>query len=241
LRGSSSAVLVSSRTVNRVLPLDNPIYSALATDQAPLALTHGLARRFPPEVSTLAGMRDNSPEAFADLRDLLEPGDRVGLFTATELEVPGDLELVGERWIDQMVLETPVEPIPGPPLVELGEADVPAMLALTAATQPGPFGPRTYELGRYLGIRDGERLVAMAGERIRPEGATEISAVCTDPDYLGRGYAKTLMTTLIASIFAAERQPILHVKTENGAKHLYEKLGFGVRRPARLTIVRRPR
>jgi ribosomal protein S18 acetylase RimI-like enzyme len=227
--------------VKRVLPLDNPIYSALATDQAPLALTHGLARRFPPEVSPLAGLRDASPEAFADLRALAAPGDRFGLFTATELEVPDDWELVGERWIDQMVLESPVEPAEGPPLVELGAADVPAMLALTAATQPGPFGARTHELGRYLGIRDGERLVAMAGERIRPEGATEISAVCTDPDYLGRGYARTLMTTLTAGIFAAGRQPILHVKTENGAKHLYEKLGFRVRRPARLTQIRRPR
>lgn len=227
--------------MRRVLPLDNPIYSALATDQSSLALANGLARRFPAEISPLAGMRDSSPEAFADLYDLLEPGDRVGLFTVAELDVPDDWELVGERWIDQMVLETPVEPIAGPPLVELGEADVPAMLALTAATQPGPFEARTFELGRYLGIRDGERLVAMAGERMRPQGATEISAVCTDPDYLGRGYAKTLMTTLIAGIFAAGRQPILHVKTENGAKHLYEKLGFRVRRPARLTIVRRPR
>ncbi|MDA0162990.1 GNAT family N-acetyltransferase [Solirubrobacter ginsenosidimutans] len=224
-----------------MLPLDNPIYSALATDQAPFALTNGLARRFPLEVSPLAGLRDGSPEAFADLRELAEPGDRFGLFTIAELEVPDDWELVGERWIDQMVLETPVEPVEGPPLVELGEADVPAMLALTAATQPGPFGARTFELGRYLGIRDGERLVAMAGERIRPEGAIEISAVCTDPDYLGRGYAKTLMTTLAAGIFAAGRQPILHVKTENGAKHLYEKLGFRVRRPARLTQIRRPR
>jgi ribosomal protein S18 acetylase RimI-like enzyme len=227
--------------VNRVLPLDNPIYSALSTDQAPLALAHGLARRFPRDVSGFAGLPDGSPEAFADLRELAEPGDRLALVTVAPVEVPGDWELAGERWIDQMVLETPVEPIEGPPLVELGEADVPAMLALTAATQPGPFGARTYQLGRYLGIRDGERLVAMAGERMRPQGATEISAVCTDPDYLGRGYAKTLMTTLIAGIFAAGRQPILHVKTENGAKHLYEKLGFRVRRPIRLTIVRRPR
>ena len=141
-----------------------------------------------------------------------------------------------------MVLDEPGPPgVAGSEIVELGPADAGPMAALTAATEPGPWAPRTYELGRYIGIRDGERLVAMAGERLKPEGAIEISAVCTDPDYVGRGYARALMTTLIDATFAAGKVPMLHVKTENGAKRLYEKLGFRTRRELRLTVLRRAR
>jgi len=222
--------------------LDNPIWNALTTDHAALALGDGLARRYPSEMSPLAGMREWTPEAFADLRELLAPGDRVGLFTPEPIEVPQGWTLVGERWIDQMACEAPPSPASDPAIAELGEGDVPEMLALTELTQPGPFAARTVEMGRYLGIRSGEgRLVAMAGERLRIAGATEISAVCTDPAFAGRGYARALMLPLIAKAVAEGQLPILHVKTENGAKHLYEKLGFHVRRPIRLTSVRRPR
>jgi ribosomal protein S18 acetylase RimI-like enzyme len=222
-------------------PLDNPVYSALQTGHASFAIAHGAACRYPAAVSPFAGLRAPTPEAFADLWELVVPGERVALLSTAPLELPGDWRLVGSRWIDQMVLVTPHAVVAGPELVVLGEADVPAMLALTAATQPGPFTERTVELGLYLGVRDGDRLVAMAGERMRPEGATEISAVCTDPEYLGRGYAKTLMTTLADRILAAGRRPMLHVKTENGAKDLYERLGYRVRRAVRLTVLSRPR
>src|SRR5205085_1435636 len=144
---------------------------------------------------------------------------RVGLFTPEPLHVPSDWIVVVERWIDQMVCDGPLpEPAQGgPELVELGADDVPEMLALTAATQPGPFAARTHELGRYLGIRsDTGRLVAMAGERLRLAGATEISAVCTDPAFTGRGYARALMIPLMAKAVAEGQLPILHVKTENG-------------------------
>jgi GNAT superfamily N-acetyltransferase len=225
-------------------PLDTPIWNALTTDHAALALGDGLARRYPSEMSPLAAMRDGSPQAFAELRALVAPGGRVGLFTPEPLAVPDDWIVVGERWIDQMVCDAPPPPAltGGPELVELGEEDVPEMLALTAATQPGPFAERTVEMGRYLGIRtDAGRLVAMAGERLRASGATEISAVCTDPAFTGRGYARAVMVPLMAEAAAERRLPILHVKTENGAKHLYAKLGFRVRRALRLTSIRRPR
>jgi len=134
--------------------------------------------------------------------------------------------------------EPPPEAVEPAGLVELGAADVPELLALTELTQPGPFGPRTIELGRYVGVRADGRLAAMAGERLRPEGHTEISAVCTHPDFTGRGHAKALMLLLMADAARAGRRPMLHVKTENGAKHLYAKLGFRVRRAIRLTIIR---
>ena len=138
-----------------------------------------------------------------------------------------------------MVCAEPPTEAPAPAgLAELGAADVPELLALTELTQPGPFGPRTIELGRYIGVRVDGRVAAMAGERLRPEGHTEISAVCTHPDFAGRGYARALMRLLMSDAARVGRLPMLHVKTENGAKHLYEKLGFRERRPIRLTVIR---
>jgi ribosomal protein S18 acetylase RimI-like enzyme len=221
--------------------LDNPVYSALHSGHASFALTHGSACRYPAAVAPFAGLRQNTPAGFADLSTLVAPGEHVALLSTAPLAVPEGWSVTNARWIDQMVLESPHPVVAAPEPVVLGEADVPAMLALTAATQPGPFVERTFELGLYLGIRDGDRLVAMAGERMRPQGAVEISAVCTDPEYLGRGHAKALMTMLADRIVAAGQQPMLHVKTENGAKRLYERLGFRVRREMRLTIVTRPR
>ena len=190
-------------------------------------------------MTPFAALREHTPAAFADLRELVAPGAQVALLSTAPLELPDGWQLVGSRWIDQMVCAEPPPEARGPAgLVELGDADVPELLALTELTQPGPFGPGTIELGRYVGVRVDGRLAAMAGERLRPAGHTEISAVCTHPDFTGRGYAKALMLLLMADAARAGRRPMLHVKTENGAKYLYEKLGFSVRREIRLTVIR---
>ncbi|WP_278256083.1 GNAT family N-acetyltransferase [Nocardioides convexus] len=129
----------------------------------------------------------------------------------------------------QMVLDV----LPAPARVEvvaLGPADSAAMRALVERTKPGPFWERTHEMGRYVGVRDGDRLVAMAGERLRPPGATEISAVCTAPEARGRGLAAALVTDAAHAIAARGEQPFLHVAASNtGAIALYERLGFRVR------------
>jgi predicted GNAT family acetyltransferase len=222
--------------------LDNPVYSSLDTAHAHFALSHGSAKRYPAEVAPFAGLRDPSRDAFADLEALVAPGETVALVTAAPVELPEGWTLVRGRLIDQMVCERAPAPAGGTaPLLELGDADVPEMLALTELTQPGPFGVRTHELGRYIGIRVDGRLASMAGERMRPAGATEISAVCTHPDFAGRGYARTLMLALMADAVSAGRVPMLHVKTENGAKRVYERLGFSVRHAMALTIISRSR
>ena len=102
------------------------------------------------------------------------------------------------------------------------------MLALTALTKPGPFAERTIRMGRYYGLRSPDgRLMAMAGERMTSSDFTEISAVCTHPEFAGRGLGRILVSHVLAQLLAEGRQPILHVKTENdGAKRLYERLGF---------------
>jgi GNAT superfamily N-acetyltransferase len=217
--------------------LDNPIWFALTTEHRTLARSHGLARRYPPDVSPLAALLHPTNDAFADLRQLVSPGEHVALFTASSFEVPGDWQVDRSRWIEQMICEVPLVSPPVAPL-PLGVTDVPEMLELTAATEPGPFLPQTIQMGSYFGIRavDG-RLVAMAGERLQSTECVEISAVCTHPEFRGRGYAQALTTFLAAQVLAAGKIPFLHVKSENGAKVVYQKIGFHLRAAIYLTVI----
>jgi ribosomal protein S18 acetylase RimI-like enzyme len=217
--------------------LDNPIWSALTTEHRLLARSHGLARRYPPDVSPLAALLHPTNDAFADLQRLVSPGEQVALFTASPLDVPGNWQVSRSRWIDQMICEASLAPPPVAPL-PLGATDVPEMLELTAATEPGPFSAQTIQMGNYFGIRASDgRLVAMAGERLQSTGFAEISAVCTLPEFRGRGYARDLTTFLAAQILAAGKTPFLHVKSENGAKVVYQKIGFRLRADICLTVI----
>ena len=126
----------------------------------------------------------------------------------------------------------PLAPLP------LGTTDVPEMLELTAATDPGPFLPQTIQMGSYVVIRASDgRLVAMAGERLQSTAFAEISAVCTLPEFRGQGYARALVTFLVAQILATGKTPFLHVKSENGAKVVYRKIGFRLRAEIWLTVI----
>jgi ribosomal protein S18 acetylase RimI-like enzyme len=217
--------------------LDNPIWFALTTEHHLLACSHGLARRYPPDVSPLAALLHPTNDAFADLQRLVSPGEHVALFTASPLDVPGDWQVDRSRWIDQMICEASLDSRPVAPL-PLGARDVPEMLELTAATEPGPFLPQTIQMGSYFGIRASDgRLVAMAGERLQSKAFAEISAVCTLPEFRGRGYARALVTFLAAQILAAGKTPFLHVKSENEAKVVYQKIGFRLRAAIWLTVI----
>jgi predicted GNAT family acetyltransferase len=225
--------------------LDHPIWAALTTRHAALARTSGLARRYASDVSPLAGLSAPTTAAFADLAALVGPEEHVGLMTPEPLQVPGDWQVSRSRPIEQMIcteltvytgLARPSFSTP----VALGAADVPEMLALAAATEPGPFLPETIRMGRYFGTRSGDgRLIAMAGERLKLNGFTEISAVCTHPDFRGQGHARALVEFLVAETLAEGNVPFLHVKEENGARFLYEKTGFRVRRTMQLTVIGR--
>ena len=217
--------------------LDNPIWFALSTEHRLLARSHGLARRYPPDVSPLAAFLHPTQDAFADLQRLVSPGEQVALFTGSPLDVPGGWQIDRSRWIDQMICESSLDSPPLAPL-RLGTTDVPEMLELTAATEPGPFLPQTIQMGNYFGIRASDgRLVAMAGERLQSAAFVEISAVCTHPEFRGRGYARALVTFLAAQILAAGKTPFLHVKSENGAKVVYQEIGFRLRAAICLTVI----
>jgi predicted GNAT family acetyltransferase len=174
---------------------------------------------------------------------MVEVGEEVWLLTPNPLELPPEWELARVRYIDQMVHagQDRAQPLAhAVPLLELGADDVPDMIALAAETKPGPFAQKTIAMGRYLGVRaaDGS-LAAMSGTRMALEEFTEISAVCTSPAARGAGHARALMLTLMAQIQASGKTPFLHVKTENGAKQVYEKLGFAVRREVCFSVIRR--
>jgi len=123
---------------------------------------------------------------------------------------------------------------------ELGPKDSPEMVELAHLTKPGPFGTRTHELGTYLGIRREGKLVAMAGERLKVPGYTEVSAVCTHPAHTGKGYARVLMMQVMEGIRRRGEIPFLHVRQDNTrAVELYERLGFRTRRVVYFTVLKR--
>jgi len=214
--------------------LDNPIWNALNTEQAHLALNHDQARKFHREVSLLGGFSMPSNEAYDSLANLLDIGERVGLFLKVDPQPPPNWKIVVSVPLLQMLHENGAsQPTPSatlPIFHKLGEADVPEMLALTKLTNPGPFATRTCEMGDYFGVRADGVLVAMAGERLRLPGFAEISAVCTHPDHLGQGYAGRLITLLLERIRDRGERAFLHVRPENQrAVELYERLGFRTR------------
>jgi len=216
--------------------LDNPIWNALGTCQAHFAESYGVLRRFPPEVTPLGGFPEANEEGFEALRGLLKSGGGIGIFLPGQIEAPAGLEIPHESPLLQMILENEASShamqTNSPALrtheyVELGPADVPEMVELTALMKPGPFGTRTREMGTYIGIRKDGRLAAMAGERLKLPGYTEISAVCTHPEHLGKGYAGFLMTVLAGRIRARGEVPFLHVRPQNErAIQVYERLGY---------------
>jgi predicted GNAT family acetyltransferase len=219
-------------------PLDHPIWNALTTRQKSFAQGSDLAWRYPVEVSPFAAIAERAPENFAALQHLIPDGGRVALFMVEPVIPPDDLEVLQATTLEQMLGTTIDLPRDGPELLPLGVADVPEMLALTELTKPGPFTVRTHELGDFLGIRVGGRLVAMAGERMKLAGLTEVTAVCTHPDHRGHGYGRTLLAAVSRRIQARGETPFLHVFTHNqSAIELYERSGFAIRKTLHLTVL----
>jgi ribosomal protein S18 acetylase RimI-like enzyme len=210
-------------------PLDNVVWAALTGPQARFAQRLGRAARFEPDVSPFLGMADTrDPAAWADLVALVGPGQDLFVAGADVLPPPGWSRVGGMGGVQMTGAD--VEAVPDPEAVRLGEPDIPEILDLVARTEPGPFRKRTIDLGSYLGIRRGGALIALAGERLKVPGWTEVSAVCTDPAYRGQGLAGRLVRAVTAGIRERGEQPFLHAAATNiGAIRLYEKLGFRIR------------
>ncbi|MGW1027709.1 GNAT family N-acetyltransferase [Streptomyces sp. NPDC002577] len=219
--------------------LDNPAWAALTGPHARFAERVGSAARYPTDVSPFTALADPAdPRAWDDLAVLAGPGTPVAVTGAV---APPDGWEVVESGQGVQLVDTALRAEPAPEAVRLGLDDVPEILELIALTKPGPFLPRTVELGTYLGIRHQGRLIAMAGERLRPPGWTEISAVCTHPDHRGRGLATRLVRAVAAGIRERGDTPFLHASAANtGAIRLYESIGFTLRRRPDFLFLRTP-
>lgn len=221
--------------------LDNPFWASLAGRHAHLARGGALARRYPPDISPLSGLSAAGPENVAALETLVEVGDDMALTGRFVPELPRNWETLFQSRLTQMIRTARTFlPEGHGEVTVLGGADVADMLDLVALTKPGPFRTRTIELGTYIGIRDGTRLLAMAGERMWIGDFREVSAVCTHPDAAGRGYARALIARVVNGILRAGLAPFLHVESNNRkAIDLYLALGFVKRAEFPLLYARR--
>lgn len=221
--------------------LDNPAWHALTGPHARFAIGDDLVRRYPPDVATFVGVRDwNDPGVWDSLLRVVGPGGSLGVSHARPELPPGWQYLSSGEGV-QLVETDLLRPRPDDEAVELGAEDAEEMLALVARNQPGPFFPRTHELGRYVGIRRGGRLVAMAGERLHPAGWTEVSAVSTDAEHRRQGLASRLVLDVVHHIHLRGDRAFMHASAANtGAIAAYEKLGFWLRRRTAFSSVQAP-
>ena len=221
--------------------LDRPVWASLAF--APnLAEGGDLAKRYRRDVNLFASTRDDGDDAsLAALAALVAEGESVFVLQVPPIAVPPGLQALRRAQGVQMLARRPVAAEPGEDeVVELGEADAADMLALAQLTEPGPFLSRTHVMGRFVGVRCDGALVAMAGERMRFGGGTEVSGVCVHPDYRGRGLARRLSSVVAHAIQQRGDQPFLHAWTTNRAAiALYESLGFEVRAEVQVAVLGR--
>ena len=220
--------------------LDRPVWNTLATRHARFAVGGDRARRFAPDIGPLAGARDDQPESLAQLAELVPIDGTLLLLQADPVVLPAALAAVTMATGVQMVLDRLADVGPDPRIVPLTADDTAAMLELAALTRPGPFGPRAPALGEFFGVKERGRLVAMAGERMKQAGFTEVSGVCTHPDARRRGLARMLSAHVARRILARGETPYLAAyATNTPAIRLYESLGFRARCEVNVVMVAR--
>ena len=221
-------------------PLDNVLWKAAATSQLEWSRGGPLARRFRPEVARFAGMPVLSEAGLRALAADMATGETVALSADLDIDAGRLFDVLDRRNLVQMLGPASGDTRSPERFRPLATGDVPRMTALVQLTAPGPWFERTAELGRFIGFESDGQLVAMAGERLRVPGYTEISAICCHPDWRGQGLAADLTRLVSQAIVARGETPFLHVFAENAsAIGLYEKLGFSKRLQTRLAILRR--
>ena len=219
--------------------LDNPAYASLASHHSAFAVCAGGAMRYPPDVAPFVGVRDANDGA-SGVKQLVASGEFV-CFVGIAPKLGAGWRVEHSAPIAQMTRAAPLPVDDGPPVIELAsESHVADMLALTALVYPHYFRPRTIAMGGYVGIYEKGRLAAMAGEHMHFDGHSEISAVCTHPDFVGRGHARRLVALLTNRILDRGELPFLHFSHGNvRAKMLYERIGFRHRADVPLLVATR--
>jgi GNAT superfamily N-acetyltransferase len=222
--------------------LDNVVWHALTGPQTRFSAGTATARRFAPGFSPIVGFADAARPDFAALAPYCEP-DQHFYSAGWSGPVPSGWAVHVDAAMDQMVWDAPMPAADRvADAIRLGAEHAAQMLELVALTHPGPFGPRTPELGEYLGVFEDGRLIAMAGERMQAGDLREISGVCTHPGFAGRGLARGLVEVLVRRQLARGQRPFLHVMQANErARALYARMGFALRREFTLRVVSRAR
>jgi ribosomal protein S18 acetylase RimI-like enzyme len=241
--------------------LDNPAWHALIGPQRSLGRVTALAARYQSDISPFGALGANATTAhWVHLAQLIGPGGTVSL-TGDPPEPPATWAVVRHTTAVQMVFDgdpadlarsevshatsggpgSADQDAAGGDIESLGPEDVPSMLRLVELAEPGPFRTRTVRFGGYVGIRHQGHLVAMVGERLRPPGYAEISALATDPAHRNQGLASRLVRVVANGIVGRGEVPFLHASIANtDAIRLYESLGFAVRRNVVFLLVRAP-
>jgi predicted GNAT family acetyltransferase len=220
--------------------LDRPVWESLASRHASLSEGGTLAKRYRRDVNLFASARDDSADALDALAALVEADEHVYVLQVPPNSMAAGLHASKTALGVQMVATRPIDAEPADDILVLGDADASEMLTLAQLTQPGPFLARTHVMGTFHGIRIDGRLAAMAGERMRMSGYTEVSGVCTHPDFRGHGFARRLSAIVAAAIQARGETPFLHAwKDNHPAIALYEKLGFRLRAEVNVAVLER--
>jgi predicted GNAT family acetyltransferase len=222
--------------------LDNPVWEALVTGNRNLSAGNEIARYLPGDISPFAGVKELNPDNFKTLYDMIPFAWPVAMFTDAKSLVPHPWDIVNRIDGYQMLFPKLLQQERSETAItKLDERNVPEMLALTQLTNPGPFLSNTIAFGNYEGILDNGKLVAMAGQRLHSSKFVEISAVCTHPDYLGKGYARRLIESQIRQIQANGETAYLHVRGDNGrAIKIYQSMGFEIRCEMIIYVISKP-
>ena len=220
--------------------LDRPVWNALSTRHAALAQGGDLAKRYAPDIHPFASSRDESPESLAGLAEIAVPGETLIFLQKDEFVPPPGFAVTMTAFGVQMIAERHMPPTDDDRIEPLGEADAADMLELATLTKPGPFTMRALALGDFWGIRENGRLIAMAGERLKQDGLTELSGVCIHPDFQGRGLGRLMTVQAAGKIFAKGEQPFLHTyATNDTAIGLYGTIGFKLRTRMNVAVIER--
>ncbi|RAZ75090.1 GNAT family N-acetyltransferase [Mesorhizobium atlanticum] len=220
--------------------LDRPVWSALATRQRIFAEGDDLARRYRPSIIPFAATATDDPENLHALGRLVPAGETVILAQADNIVLPPALVATMTADAVQMIAGQALQPVADPRIEQLTRQDAAEMLALASLTRPGPFTLEALSLGEFWGVKIDGRLAAMAGERMKQPGYSELSGVCSHPDFRGGGLARLLSLFVANRIMARGEVPYLHAFASNAAAiRLYESIGFRLRSAMNIAMVQR--
>jgi ribosomal protein S18 acetylase RimI-like enzyme len=209
--------------------LDNPVWNSLSEEHEKFCIDYNGVKFYNPDYCPFGGFinleeTEKATGAYAALSE--------NFFVVGEKpKISSSLKTVKELVCLQMIIHEKIQLKMDNEIIKLTDDYKHELLDLVNLVQPGYFKPKTTSLGNYYGIFVDQKLVAVAGERMKMNDFTEVSAIITHPDYTGKGYAKQLTAYVVNQIFTENKTPFLHVVESNiGAIKLYEKLGFVTRR-----------